>query len=191
MAQWPHLIVGRSTGSDLGAIWGQCLARPLGGGDPLGCRGPSQPPGVALQAAGCWAGASQGHGRGPGWGGWNSGGARGSRVGGVSVESRARGRARGPQHRGSRRTARPELAARQQSPRGAARGRWDRPDLSTVPGALARLIFLQPRRERLPSRARHVRGWIAARSPAGPPARPPSHPPAGRLGSPRAGRCRE
>lgn len=59
---------------------------------------------------------------------------------------------------------------------------------STVPGALGCCFFLQPGRERLLSRVRHVRGWIAARPPAGPPARPQSHPPAGRLGSPRAGR---
>lgn len=149
-----------------------------------------QPPGSRCRRQGAGPELARVTAAGPG-GGRNSGGARGSRVGGVSGESRARGRARGPQHRGSRRTARPELAARQQSPLGAARGRWDRPDLSTVPGALARLIFLQPRRERLPSRARHVRGWIAARPPAGPPARPPSHPPAGRLGVPgQAGRGR-
>lgn len=74
-----------TTGSDFGPSGVSVLLFPPGGGNLLGCRGPSQPPGVALQAAGCWAGASQGHGRRLGcvWGAPNSGGARGSWMGGV------------------------------------------------------------------------------------------------------------
>lgn len=101
----------------------------------------------------------------------------------MSGESRARGRARGPQHRGSRRTARPELAARQQSPRGAARL-----DAGTAQISLHRAR--RPRPPHLPSAQARAApkssapcpgldSSPAARRPASPPSKPPASGPAG------------
>ena len=97
---------------------------------------------------------------------------------------------------GAGRAVRRERAARQHSPQVAQRG--GDAGIARIslhgdprPGALGRFFFLHssPRRERRPSRVRHVRGRVAA-PPAGPPTRLPSHPPAGRPagGSRGAGR---
>lgn len=76
-----HLTAGpRREGSALrtsGAPGVSVLRHGLDGGKLPGCRGPSQPPGVGLQAAGRWADACQGHGRRPRRRGGGSGGARG------------------------------------------------------------------------------------------------------------------
>lgn len=91
-----------------------------------------------------------------------------------------------PSAAGAGRAVRRERAARQHSPRVAQRSgdagiARISPHGAPRPGALGRFFFLHssPRRERRPSRVRHVRGRVAA-PPAGQPTRLPSHPPAGR-----------
>lgn len=173
----------------------------LVGEKPPGCKGPSQPPGVALQAVGRWAGAARVTAAGPG--GWGLGGAAAPAVreggggGGGSRESGARGGAPGSQRSGSRkgRAARASGAAAQ-SPRGAAqRGRWDRPDLPPRRPAPRR-----PRPLLLPSLVAPAGaapesgatcpgpGSRAARRPANPPSESPARGPAGGGVAGQAGR---
>lgn len=93
MAQWPHLKVGqdRSTGSDFGAIWGQCLFRRVVG-ICLVAGGPPSHQGSHCRRQGVGPALARVTAAGSGVGGPNSGGARGSRgLGGDGYEWRKQG----------------------------------------------------------------------------------------------------